>query len=444
MRIALLTVFVLLLGACDTTRNTPDPELNHYLRLYGSDGSQEAIDMVVNDDGTVILLGNSVENNFTPSQVYLVKVNVHGFVIWEKFFGDTDDWVAKDIEVTSIQSEYVIAAERVRSDQDSDFIIFTVSDSGSEAQIVNTGAFTFPGQSKEIPVSVTQVIDNGIGSGFIVTGSTNYDNGTDPGFEGMTAVFARFQQDCNPYLGAWVNNTGKEGDDFGVKVVQRDELTDSNGDATPEPFVFFGFKNSPPQDDVNNSSFNFWFSRLSDSGGDGVLSDVLKDSPIVEDEKLSSVTAINYGNLADYILAGIISTSTAGQERIFVSVVKDAALVESQTLAPHTLPYELGDLTQLGDKYRSVSTDNLHAGGYLIAANSTVGGNSEIFLTKLNVDGSVKWASPVLLGGQGDDRQAAVHELPDGKILLFGTMQVGDDRQPKMCLMKLNESGHLK
>jgi hypothetical protein len=435
MRFLFVIGLMVLIASCDTARNTPDPEESFFMRFYGDDGNQEAVDMIINDDGTMILLGTSVKTNNKPSQVYLVKVTADGFVIWEKFFDDGFDWIAKDIEPTATTGQYVIAAEKISSVTGSDFLIFTVSDSGADALITNTGSFTYPGQSQEIPVSVTQIYDNGSGSGFIVTGSTNYDNGTGPGFEGITAVFARFDQSCANYTGSWVENAGLESDDYGVRVIQRADLNDT------EPFVFFGYKNSPPVDDISNTSFNFWFSKMSEVGGNVVVSSVLKDSPVDMDEELQSVSTINSGSLANYILTGIISPLTTGQERIFVSVVKDAALFAEGTLTPQILPFDLGDLTLKASKFKSTSSSALQDGGYIIAANTAASGDSEMLLMKLNVDGSTQWSDPILLGGQGDDWQVVVHELPDKRILLFGTMQIGDDRQSKMALCKLNRNG---
>ena len=52
------------------------------------------------------------------------------------------------------------------------------------------------------------------------------------------------------------------------------------------------------------------------------------------------------------------------------------------------------------------------------------------------------WASPVIFGGQGDDFAGAVRELPDGKIVVFGTMSIGQPNgEDKMVLIKVNKDG---
>jgi hypothetical protein len=111
---------------------------------------------------------------------------------------------------------------------------------------------------------------------------------------------------------------------------------------------------------------------------------------------------------------------------------------------PQSLSFELGDLSAEAIPYRKVSVFSLQQSGYLVAANNVSSGNSDIVLMKLNVDGSEAWTVPVTLGGQGDDSQSALYELPDGRILVFGTMQIGDDRQSKMALIKLNSDGRLR
>ena len=48
----------------------------------------------------------------------------------------------------------------------------------------------------------------------------------------------------------------------------------------------------------------------------------------------------------------------------------------------------------------------------------------------------------VSFGGDGDDTAAAVAELPDGHIMVLGTMQLGNPpAQFKITLIKLNSNG---
>jgi hypothetical protein len=76
----------------------------------------------------------------------------------------------------------------------------------------------------------------------------------------------------------------------------------------------------------------------------------------------------------------------------------------------------------LGEELRSLGTINLS-------------------LTKIDQTGQVIWT--VSLGSEEEnDEAAAVAETPDGKILVLGTVELGDN-QSKMALFKLNSNGRL-
>ena len=71
--------------------------------------------------------------------------------------------------------------------------------------------------------------------------------------------------------------------------------------------------------------------------------------------------------------------------------------------------------------------------------------NQNWLLTKVGTDGSVSWNLPVVFGGEGPDTIGAVRELPDGRIVLIGTMRTGkpDVGETKMTLLKVNQDGKL-
>ncbi len=69
-------------------------------------------------------------------------------------------------------------------------------------------------------------------------------------------------------------------------------------------------------------------------------------------------------------------------------------------------------------------------------------GTSNIWLTKIDLSGKELWS--VSFGSdQGDDEVGAVAELPDGKILVLGTVELGDNKK-KLTLIKLNSKGQLR
>jgi hypothetical protein len=60
---------------------------------------------------------------------------------------------------------------------------------------------------------------------------------------------------------------------------------------------------------------------------------------------------------------------------------------------------------------------------------------------KVDLSGQLVWSSR-LGSDQGDDAVAKVRELPDGRVLILGTTELGDN-QRKLSLIKMNSSGQL-
>jgi len=431
-----LFMVVAIAWGCDTTSNTPDPSKHFFIRYYGSDGDQKSVDMVANADGTFMLLGNSVING--ESQIYLLKVNADGIIVWEKTYGGPNNEIAKDIEQTA-DGNYIILADYQSPAVGTDILLMSVDQNGNQQ---DSTTFSYSGVSDEIGVSVTQLLNATSPAGFIVAGNTNYDsipgdNGAD-GFEKSTAIFIRFNADFSLAGDEWNNHSGALEDDYCTKVFQVGDLTDPDSD----PFVFFGYTNSNP----NIPSFNFWATGLT-RGGDGASLDidakgVIPGSPVGTDEILGSVTSIvSTAGFNNYLLCGISSSLSGGNDEIFLAKLNTSNLTVDGVLAPKVININLGDISSGATNLQKVTAYPSKNLGYLIAANSIASGNSDIILTKVGVDGNPVWTSPIVLGGPNNDFESAIYELPDRRIIVFGTMELGDEGQAKLAFMKLNSNG---
>jgi hypothetical protein len=386
--------------------------------------------MLVNDDGTILLLGTSTFSN-DIGQVYLVKVDARGDIIWERFYFSTRSTKAIDIEVIA-DGNYVILCNVDDPLTGSNIQIITIDPSGNP---IGSGEFTNVGLSNEIGITVTPIIDGGSPAGFIVAGHTNYDpipnDNSDNGYEKITALFFRFNTDCSAYTGVWSDHQSSNGEDYATKVIQ---VSDLNSD---DPFVLFGYTNSDP----NNPSFNFWSTRINKYGGGLLLENgIIPGSPSTTEEKLGSVGITNQSALTNnYLLTGI-STNNTGADNIFV------ATNQLGVLSPRSITeIDLGNIAGSGDRILEKVTSHPVKGGFVIAANTVIEGNANIVLIKISIDGErLLWNNPVILGGPGQDYESSVHVTSEGKILIFGSMSIGDDVQEKMMLIKLNEDGQFK
>ena len=77
---------------------------------------------------------------------------------------------------------------------------------------------------------------------------------------------------------------------------------------------------------------------------------------------------------------------------------------------------------------------------YFVLSDESRLGNSNFYLTKRSSDGNAIWED-VIFGGDGEDTIGAVTELPDGKIVMIGTMAIGKNGETKMAFLKVNSEG---
>jgi hypothetical protein len=424
---AMMLGMVLALG-CDTTRNTPYPADNFFIRYYGTDGDQRSVDMVANEDGTFTLLGTSVINE--ESQIYLLKVNGHGIVLWEQYYRWDDNLIAIDIEPTGSDG-FVILGEVEKPSRGKDIFLMTVDGAGTK---IDTSSFWYPGGSDEIGSSVTPITNGSSLTGFIVAGHTNSPSmlklNEDPN---TTALFVRFEPNGSLYQGAWTEHGGGARDDFGTKVFQVGPLQ------SPLPFLFFGYTNSDQTDAV--PSFDFWASPLNAFGGELLLIEgVLPPSPPNTNEILSFATQTLVPS--NYLLTGLLDNGSGDAKIIMAGVSKGLNIGLPQKSLDGI---SLGGVGSLTSEYQRVVAFPSRDFGYLIMASSYRANQGDIVLTKVDVQGEPVWDSPVILGGQEDDFGSAVYELADGRILVFGTLTLGDGRgQLKMALMMLNQRGEFR
>ena len=82
---------------CDTAGNVDPVFEKRFIKYYGDEGDQFGADVAVNNDGTMLLLGNSVLPDGT-SNAMVIKVDPEGNRIWEQVIGAGEEH-AVDIEL---------------------------------------------------------------------------------------------------------------------------------------------------------------------------------------------------------------------------------------------------------------------------------------------------------------------------------------------------------
>lgn len=422
----ILTAIAMTLSSCDSKVNIEEP--GQFYKYIGSDGDQWAVDMVADQNDNIYILGGSTSTS-NGSQLYVVKTSAKGIVLWERKIGDPGDENPKDIELLA-NGNVIVVADRTDLSGEKDFVIYTLN--ASDGSTVGTPRIDGNAGLDDYVNSITQISD-----GFIVS---SYSDAHSASGDFKQAFVYRYDDQLArtpPFL--WTVNFSQEivsgGYDFvPVKVVQiSNDLfytfcytnTTLNGDATPD-YNFFIYV-SGQLNDLKNT--------LSIPGLDPNSS-----------ERLTSIRAVPPQSGSGFIMAGYTANPTSGLQDLYaVRVVQDLQFVKPSEInsilqrPPQIVTSELSPIAMSNAcVYPSKSQ------GFLLLGDQNVDGNNNIFLTKVDNTLQGSWVEKpfVAFGGAGNDTSGAVVETSDGRILLCGTMVLGDVvGQRKVVLMNLSPNG---
>jgi hypothetical protein len=426
MRISIVLIFALLLS-CDSASNLELPEDNYFLKYFGNDGNQQGIDLDVDSDGNIYLLGISDSlgsPDFRERQLMLVKTDAKGSLIWQKTFGTPKIDNARDLLITT-DNQLVVLANTAASfstgNIDSDIYIAIFDKNGA---LLRTKIFGFENATNEIGYSISQTKD-----GFIVAGSTAFvdpKNGSLNTLESdiTDGLIVRFYADLSLYPSLWRQRSGTEFSDVVVSVIQN-----GNGD-----FSLFGYSNAKLTI-TSDLTYKYWVRRLNSvgeaSGKDLFIESQQNTGSLV----LNAVLKVSDG----FFLAG--QHNDRGKSNIYVSKVSNSlTLISSSSIENFPLGISLPTLSNPTNELAAANTPNEEF--YVLANQLATVDNSNWLLDKLSRSGSNDWTNPVLFGGEYEDKIGAIKVLKDGKILMIGTIAIGArGSEKKLTLIKVNSSG---
>jgi hypothetical protein len=418
-RISIVCFFLLAVVVGCETENNMDAGYGprFFLKTFGVDGNQTAVDLLVNPDGTMVVLGNS-ENEGYDNQIFVAKVDSIGNTLWTdtvSFFGND---FAADLEKNTTGTGYVIAGYRRISDTDTDAVLWSLSEEGDTQELfVNT----IPGTSETIK-SITPLFDGG----YILLGDTDQ-------------VFANIDFSDNIYITRITSS-------FSVidqKVYGRNakEMASKLVEQASNVFVLFFYSNSQGSGDPDD---NFTITGIDSDLNQfrGVL-DLPTELTDRNDEELSSVA---YDAAKGYALLGTSITPNS-EKRIYLVTTNPISSditdrIEDGTVTRLNSGNEALTLGLQGN-FSGVSVTHTRDNNYLVLANQEIiiGGvlvNQNLVLVKVTRRGDVLWEVP--LGADLAETGAKVEELPGGQILVLATTSAGTN-QTKITLLKLNSRG---
>jgi len=403
--------------ACDTA-NSVDPVFkNYFIKYYGEDGDQQANDFVLNGDGTILILGTSIKNQ--SRRIYLVKVDAEGNQLWDKTLDALSNESAQDIEpiLSGPDAGNFVILSNVSRNADAFDIRLTVINTNGDS--LKSTVFNLL-ESQE-GRSVTPLSDGG----YFIAGKTT-DTDTDatslnaglpnPSADEEDMLVIRMKNDFS-YSLSDVSRIG--GSYFGtaVKVFQDGNVFYYAGDSD----ALTG-GNLP-----DNGTFepNFFFRSFTDNPGS--VSSLYAGSLSLH-EKLNAIARSPSGL---FMAVGTQTDAQGANRQLYATVLNSNFSTIQQT----------GNINEGGPQREAVAVAPSGTGGtsFLVLANEyNAALNSDIYLRKLNVlfekEFEVKFGAT-----NNDDTGSAVAELPNGDILVLGTMQITN--QKKIAIIKLRSNG---
>lgn len=413
----IILIILILFVSCDT-ENSIDPDYeDYYVRFFGDQGNQEGVDLIVDEsEQTVVLLGTTTEPGTSVKRIFLVKSDWEGNLIWKKKLGGPYD-VAKDIEFSN-DGGFIILSESSNDIQQSQGLGVKLILANLDGEKLDSTTFNSPQEGNvfpsDYPKTVTPVDD-----GYIVTGSTEFGTDwADPDRNNDVTDILHLKYFDNLQIDVDYGFYQHRADnDLGLKTVK-----------VGNDFYTFG-STRKSENEITNDDYNI---ECFSSNGNVLL---FGNDQSGQDEIVNSICSTFSSG---YFLAGTYSNGP-GTRDIYIGYTHEVngKLEKAEGEGIIKIPLNTNRMITPTSVCQSKSSQS----GYIIVGTEGEDLEHNIWLCKVSeVGGKVLWSSVFGAGDRNDDRAGAVVELPDGKILVVGTVNLGVNNL-KMGLFKLNNKG---
>lgn len=408
-----IVAVVLMLAGCDTSSRVDPIFQNYFIKYYGADGNQQGKDLYVNDDGSMILLGNS--SSLTEvSMPFIVKTDSLGNVLWQRQLGGHNE-VAEDVEFIpgGVHQGKLVVISNI-GDAGTYSIRVTIVDQngkGIDSLVLNNTGWQFaksvtPSSNNEFLISGYQQPNPAFNQDPIVVVGDQAD-----------LMLLRVSQSL-----AIVRETHQGGEREGwtlktFEVMLQDTVK----------YASFGYSDRPYESLIFEPRFELIvFDVKGNPSGiyksSGNRGDAMRAAQVIK------VPAVQGGG---FLMVGTAVNS--GGSDIFFTKYSDT-FSELNPAPAMKLP--------LGKKLEGIAAAAAVADeGYFLVANEVQNNNStnnNIFLTHIRRDGSPIWSTS-FGSEEGNDQAGAVAALRGGRIAVLGTIDL--ETQRKMALIIVTKSG---
>ncbi len=426
----LFLLWVFAFAGCDTKNEFEDLLKDYFIKYYGEDGDQEGVDIIVNDDGTMLLLGNTISADADRlSRIFLVKVDAEGNILWQRSdYGNKGEY-ATDIEKTIdgnliILSNIFLEKNAVTGANEYAIHLVKIDPNGDviqDKEIASAGSQF----GNSVTVLTDAYVPNG---GYMVSGYTTdiVDNLAQPGVQStdLLAILMNTSLDS-----VWTKQISNQlGGEF-TKAFESKTYDSTNTDPKykDQPFHFFGYS-----DDLEVSNdFENNFLGISITENEIPSFATYAGSPDFGERMKQTIEANG---------SGFISLGTQQ-----VSPSQNRLVIARSETGSNGLRFISNSFKVIeGERnLAAVAVTQSPAGGrYLILSNEThPTGTTNLWLSKVGIEGEVYWSAS--FGSiTKNDFAGTVRELDNGKIVILGTVEL-ESQNSKMTLIKVNAKGEL-
>jgi hypothetical protein len=351
------------------SENPPTPAAITWEKTLGGTANDTAGQVLLTDDGGYIVVGTTSSFGAGGSDVYLVKLDAEGNVLWEKTYGAEDDEQGRSIARTT-DGGYIITGSAYSSPGLLNEHVYLIKIDGAGNTVWRRTYDEFNGRA----AFVLQTSDNG----YVLTGSASE---LDPPYPFLLVLKLDASGDI-----AWKTITGAGLGGWGNSIDQT-----KAGD-----YVVTGHWEGYP---FGGTTRAIVFAKLSANGD------------IILQKELGSFfgdvgTSIKETADGGYIVAGAESSENGDGFGVYLAEVNtDGDVVWKSNYGSTT--NDIGNsVQQTGD------------GGYIVAGATYVSGNGDVYLIKTDGQGELLWEKT--FGGAGDDVGMSVLQAADGGYMIAG------------------------
>ena len=406
MRFGLFLYGVLIFSSCDTTDSVKPYQDQVFIKLYGGNGSEEGKDLVLLPDGGFVAVGSTTSQSNGGKDVYVVRTDNLGNVIWENRYGKSGDDIGNAVILGSDGNLYVSG----ESAQDNSVLnefrdVYVLSVSLSDGSLLREEIY---GDSLRDEFG-TGILDTQ-SAGFLITSTWNNTDSSE---------FFMIETDAN--LIPLDKSTRYVAGNKGVNNLSTKSF--NNIGNIFDPFLVFGSV-------YESISKTFYFQLFNyRSIGNATINAELYGTETTNDYCTDVFPTSDGG----YVMAGNSFSGSVSNEM----VVKIAPNHDELWQKVYTNEYN--------KNVKKCGVIQTSDGGYLVTSTIELDDplNNEISLLKLDFEGEVQWRKT--FGSNDNDVGSKVIQLADGSYVLVGTIgfEINPNSQSKLCLIKVNKNGDL-